>query len=110
MKRRVTLQSTDGKPFRIISVGHDAITKIRPSDGGGFPSPASNRHALELFLEVPREPTSTFLAGSVPSSSTVGITRKCLFLGRSSSERGRRNPRARADEMPLFGSRTKLFE
>ena len=65
IKRRVNLHSADGKPFRIITVGHDPSLKIRPAEGGGFPSPALSRHALELVLEVPRNETSKFLAGSV---------------------------------------------
>ncbi len=104
IKRRVNLQSADGKPFRIITVGHDAIVTIRPTDGGGFPSPASNRHALELVLEVPREPTSTFLAGSVRIQldrrdySEVSLPWSAIIRTRQAKSS------ARADEKPVFVS------
>ena len=65
IKRRVILHASDGTPFRILAIGHDASVTVRPAEGGGFPSPASSRQAIELVFDAPPKEASRFLAGSV---------------------------------------------
>jgi len=64
INRNVRVPSSDGLPFRVLSVGRGEFLKVEMSQGTAFPSPPSRAHALTLSLHVPVD-CARYLAGSL---------------------------------------------
>jgi hypothetical protein len=63
-KRRLIIRSSDGRPFRVLSVDQSELLKVDQPAGDTFPSPPEKVQSLGLVFEI-REGSSRFLAGSV---------------------------------------------
>jgi len=64
VKRSLVMRSSDGRPFRVLSVDQSPSLRVHLSAGNALPSFPAEVHSLGLTFEVREEP-SRFVAGSV---------------------------------------------
>jgi hypothetical protein len=65
IRMSATLRSTDGRPFRVLSIDQSDFLKVDQTPVAAFPSPPASLHSLALRLQGNDGASKRFLAGTV---------------------------------------------